>query len=347
MGQAVQALPLPTGDECGAERQSAAGKVFPVVHYRSFRNDDPPGLAEIWNAAFTGRGAVQLRHSSPLERFAFCKPYFDPEGITVALEDDKRVGFAHAGFGANHTQTGLSFSAGVTCVIGVRPAFQRRGIGTELLKRSEAYLKNRGAETVLAGPMRPLNPFYFGLYGGSDLPGFLVSDAAAGPFLERRGYQVQDTCVVFQRQLDRQVNVQDARFPDLRRRYEVQVTPRSAGDTWWHVCTLGPLELLEFRVVATLSGHVVAVAQAWEMEGFSWRWGMPAVGILDLEVRQDLRRQGLAKFLMASILRYLQEQYFGLVEIQALEQNLPALTLLRTLEFEQVDVGHSYRRGQG
>ena len=40
-----------------------------MVKYRSFLNDDPPGLAEIWNEAFTGRGAAQLRNSSPLERY--------------------------------------------------------------------------------------------------------------------------------------------------------------------------------------------------------------------------------------------------------------------------------------
>ena len=58
-----------------------------MIHYRSFRNDDPPALVQIWNEAFTGRGAVKLAHSSPLEFHVFAKPYFDPEGLTVARAD--------------------------------------------------------------------------------------------------------------------------------------------------------------------------------------------------------------------------------------------------------------------
>jgi ribosomal protein S18 acetylase RimI-like enzyme len=314
-----------------------------VVQYRSFRNDDPPGLAEIWNETFTGRGAVQLRHSSPLERFAYSKLYFDPEGLVIAEADGALVGFAHAGFGPNKTETKLSFTTGVTCLIGVRPGYRRRGIGSGLLERCEAYLRGRGARTVYAGGMRPLNPFYFGLYGGSDLPGFLASDQAAAPFLEAHGYAPEDTTLVLQRHLDRQIETVDPRFSAIRRRYEVQVTPRTGIDSWWHENTLGPMELLDFRAVEKLTGQPVARAGIWEMEGFSWRWNLPAVGILDLTVRESLRRQGLAKFLMSSIIKYLQDQYFGLVEVQTMERNQAAVNLYRGLGFEQVDFGRVYR----
>ena len=56
------------------------------------------------------------------------------------------------------------------------------------------------------------------------------------------------------------------------------------------------------------------------------------------------RRQGLAKFLLTSVLRYLQDQYFGIVEGQTAEDNQPAIGLLRSLGFEQIDRGHLYRR---
>src|SRR5437763_14830150 len=105
------------------------GRVLPVIDYRGFRNNDPPGLMEIWNEVFTGRGAVRLRHSSPLETHAFAKPYFDPAGVIVALDEGQRVGFAHAGFGPADNESALSRATGVTCLIGVRPSHQRRGIG--------------------------------------------------------------------------------------------------------------------------------------------------------------------------------------------------------------------------
>jgi ribosomal protein S18 acetylase RimI-like enzyme len=58
----------------------------------------------------------------------------------------------------------------------------------------------------------------------------------------------------------------------------------------------------------------------------------------------EMRRQGLAKFLMAQILRYLQDQFFNLVEIQVQADNTAAIELLRGLGFEQVDAGHIYRK---
>lgn len=315
-----------------------------MVHYRSFRNNDPPALVEIWNQSFTGRGAVKLRGSNPLERFVFSKPYFDPTGLIVALDGDARVGFAHAGFGPNPQESGLAYDPGVTCMIGVLPSHRRHGVGSELLRRCESYLQERGAKTLCAGPMNPLNPFYLGIYGGSESPGFLGSDEAAGAFLERHGYQGWETALVFQRRLDQPLNVVDGRFPGLRRQFEVRVLPRTGSATWWQESVLGPLEPLEFRLDEIASQRLAARLEVWEMEMFSSTWGLPTVGIINLLVREDRRRQGLAKFLIANALRYVQEQYFALAEVQTVERNQAAVKLYRSLGFEQVDYGRIYRR---
>ena len=81
-----------------------------MIEYRPFRNTDPPGLAALWNDVFTGRGAVQMRTASPLEFFVFSKPYFDPEGLIVAVMNNVPVGFVHAGFGSNADGSALSDS---------------------------------------------------------------------------------------------------------------------------------------------------------------------------------------------------------------------------------------------
>jgi ribosomal protein S18 acetylase RimI-like enzyme len=318
-----------------------------VLTYRRFRNDDPPKLVEIWNEVFTGRGAVRLRHSSPLDNYVLAKPYFDPNGLIVAQDNQLCVGFAHAGFGPNAAQTALSREAGVTCLVCVRPAYRRRGIGSKLLQRSEDYLKRAGAGTLYAGPLKPMNPFYLGLYGGSELPGFLASDPAAEPFLLRHGYQVHDTVLVLQRQLIKPVNVIDVRFTMLRQQYEVVVAPVTGITSWWQECVLGPLELIEFRLEEKPSGRAAARCRVWEMEGFSWRWNLPAVGIVEVEVREDVRRRGLAKFLLVQILRYLQDQFFGVAEIHVRQNNEPALRLFQGLGFDQVDIGRSYRKEAG
>jgi ribosomal protein S18 acetylase RimI-like enzyme len=330
---------------CENEKCTSIGdEGIPVIHYRNFLNTDPPGLAMIWNEAFTGRGGVRLRHSSPLENYVFNKPYFDPAGLIIAMEDEEFVGFTHAGFGPNPSQTELSRDTGIVCLIGVRPAYQGRGIGSELLGRAESYLTRTGAKTLYAGLLDPLTPFYFGLYGGSEMPGFLASDPATGPFLQRHGYQVFRTAHVFQRFLNQPLNLSDPRFPQLRRCFAVRIAPREGAGTWWQECVFGPIEIVDFRLEEKGTGQVVSRTSVWEMDGFSWRWNQPAVGVIDIEVREDLRRQGLAKYLLSQMLRYLQEQFFGLAEVHATEGNEAAMMLYQSLGFEKVDTGHLYKK---
>ena len=315
-----------------------------MVHYRRFRNTDPPRLAEVWNEAFAGRGAVRLRTSSPFERHVFAKPYFDPEGLVVAEEDGVCVGFAHAGFGPNETGATLSTAAGVTCVVAVRPAFRRRGIGSELLRRCETYLRGRGAAKLFAGPQSPLGPFYLGLYGGSDLPGFLESDPAAALFLAHNNYRPGRRVLILQKKLAQPLKVLDTRFMGHRQRFELREDARDHLGSWWRDCVFGLIEPLEFYLLDKPTGARVARALAWEMEGFGFLWGQPAVGVVGIEVRPEFRRQGLGKFLVTQILRRIQEQYYELVEAQAPEDDGPSVGLLRSLGFTQVDAGRLYER---
>jgi ribosomal protein S18 acetylase RimI-like enzyme len=315
-----------------------------VLQFRTFRNDDPPRLAQIWNAAFTGRSAVVLRHSAPLEHFVFAKPYFEPAGLLLALDGTTPVGFAHAGFGPTANESALATDKGVICVVAVVPSHRHRGIGSALLQRSEAYLINRGARTLYAGPMSPLNPFYLGLYGGSGSSGFLLSDTAAEPFLTRHGYCAEQSDLVYQARLSGTFNVVDGRFAALRRRFEIRAQPKGRPSTWWQACVLGPLEMLEFCLDDKLTNKTVARATVWEMDGFSQRWNEAALGLASVEVCQDLRRQGVAKYLLSQAFRYLQDQYFTIAEARTQEREEAATKLLQSLSFRQVDTGRQYRR---
>ena len=316
-----------------------------MVQYRSFRNTDPPALAEVWNEALAGRGAVRLRGSLPLENCVFAKLYFDPAGLVVAEEQGNAVGFGHAGFGADASESALSLDAGVTCMLAVRPAFRRRGIGSELLRRCEDYLRGRGARALYAGPHRPLDPFYLGLYGGCALPGVLDSDAETVAFLRKHGYAPRQATRVFQRKLNQPLKLLDPRCAGLRRRYELQVDLAPArASTWWENAVLGMAEPLLFALVDQQTGRPGASALVYELEGFSWRWNQPAVGILGFQVQPELRRQGVGKLLLFQVLRYVQDQCFELTELQVAEDNEPGARLAQALGFAQVDTGRLYQK---
>jgi ribosomal protein S18 acetylase RimI-like enzyme len=315
-----------------------------VTIYRRFRNTDPPALADVWNESHTARGAYPLRTPGLLERWVFSKSYFDPDGLIVAVDDDGKIqGYALAGFAPTKELNALSFAEGVICSVAVRPTARRKGIGRGLVQQCEEYLARKGARLFRAGPVWPQCPFGFGLYGGTNCPGFLASDPDADPFFRALGYTSQSQTLVYQRKLDQPLTVADARFGMLRRRYEVQVLRAAAVGSWWHDNVWGTLDPVEFRMVDKLANNMpCARAVVWELEGYGWRWGFPSAGILDIAVRPDLRRQGMAKLLLSQILRFLQDQFFGICELQA-ETTCPEVVgLCKSVGLDQVDVGTSY-----
>lgn len=313
------------------------------MRYRHFRNADPPAVAALWNESLNHRGAVELRSNGPLDHAVFNKPYFDPEGFIVAEDEaGKMTGFVHGGFGPDEELSALDYQIGVVCALIVRPDCRRQGVATELLRQCEAYLRTKGALTIQAGPTRPNKPFYFGVYGGSNAAGFLKSDADAEPFFLKHGYTPDRHALIFDRRLDLPLNIVDARFGLLRRKYEAQALPQARLGSWWRECVFGPFEPSEFRLDDKATGQTAARALFWEMTDYGWRWGAPPAGIVEVQVRNDLRRQGMGKYLLSQLLRHLQEQYFAVAEVHVPGGDETAAKLFRSLGFVQVDEGVSY-----
>ena len=102
--------------------------------------------------------------------------HFDRHGLIVATRDETPVGFVHAGFGPSDDGLSLDTSMGTTHILMVDPAERESTLADELLAASEDYLRSRGATVIYAGGINPLNSFYLGLYGGSEIPGVLQSD---------------------------------------------------------------------------------------------------------------------------------------------------------------------------
>jgi ribosomal protein S18 acetylase RimI-like enzyme len=316
------------------------------ISYRTFRNPDPPALVRIWNEAFAGRGAAFLQGTTPLEHYVLAKPYFDPGGLIVAESDGIVVGFVHAGFGADAAVHRLVHETGVISTLAVEPGYRGRGIGKSLLRLAETYLRLKGASAIYFGGVRPHCPFYWGMYGGSEPSGVLTSDPSAEPFLRKCGYVPIEARLILQRQLDQPLGVADPRFSGLRRRLEVKISPRPSSRKWYEESAIGPLEMLYFQLVQTAGGELLGEARVWDMDLFGWRWHQPAAGIVDLTIAEGHRRQGLGKYLLVQVLRYLQDQFFTLAETQVNAGDAAALALCRGLGFNDVDEGRIYQLQQ-
>jgi ribosomal protein S18 acetylase RimI-like enzyme len=292
----------------------------------------------------SSRGTAFLQGVMPFEAYVLAKRYFDREGLILAEENGSVLGCIHAGFGPDASGQGLDTTKGVICMIMVLPQHRRRAIGHELLLRAEDYLRQRGARTILAGCRKPLDPFYWGLYGGSEMSGFLRSDSHADPFLLSHGYMIQETILIFQRSLEAPPAITDPRFARIKRKYEAYVKPSPIVPRVCEEARHGPLEGLQFQLQDMATGKPVAQAKMWDMDLYAWRWHQAAAGLYDIEVQPTLRRQGLSKYLFAHMLRYLHDQFYTLVEAHALASNPAAVQLLQSLGFKQVDEGRVYRK---
>jgi ribosomal protein S18 acetylase RimI-like enzyme len=314
-----------------------------VYHFRPFRNSDPPRIAEIWRDQPPQRGLMQPVTPGLLEQLVFSKPYFDPQGLILALSDDVPIGFVHAGFGSNEEQTDIDNSLGTTYQLMLRGDHRNYGLADELLRRAEDYLRGRGAKVLYGGGIRPLNAFYLGLYGGSELPGVLASDPMLGATCLRNGYREIDRVEILQLELAsfRPPIARSQR--QLRRELSSREVYGPPARSPWEAWTISDFERLRFYLAAG-NGSALAEVDFWDIEPLSTRWGVATAGMFDLRVTDQRRRQGLATFLLVDAFERLRGRGIALVEAQTMQHNAPALALYRKLGFTKIDQGVVYRK---
>jgi ribosomal protein S18 acetylase RimI-like enzyme len=315
-----------------------------MLEYRTFRNVDPPALVAIWRSRAGTSGLAHPVSVDLLERLIFGKMYFDYEGVTIAFEGNRPVGFAHAAFGPNDARDRIDTDKGVICLVVVRPDSSVADVAAGLLERSEAYLYRRGAKVVYGGAVEPLNPFYLGLYGGSELPGVLHSDAVAMDLFQSHGYRELDRTVLFRRPLGDFRPVVDRRQLQFRRQMTVQMQIDPPLRDWWESCTVGDFDLTRFEVMQRGGTSVLASVTFRAADPPLSAQPTRAAGLLDLRVGAANRRQGLATFLLGEAFRSLARQGVAMVEMQTTEGNQAGLGLCRKLGMQEIQQGVVFRK---
>lgn len=318
-----------------------------MLRYRTFRNTDPPVLAALWQSRAQQPGLRQPVWPDLLEQLVFAKLYFDYQGLWLAWDNDRPMGFAHAGFGPNEVQTGLSTEQGVTCLVLVRgdcAAEEEAAVAAGLLERCEDYLRCRGASVFYGGATDRLAPFYLGLYSSSGLPGVLDSDKVARQAFETHGYEQIARAVVLQRELADFEAPVDRRQMQIRRQMVVQVTIDPRPRTWWEACLLAPFDLVRFELVPRGADTAVAGATFRNLDPTGAAGVSRQMGLIELAVEEHLRRRGLAVFLLSEACRQFQREGVARVEAQVMQDNLAAMGLFDKLGFRQTDQGGVYRK---
>lgn len=313
-----------------------------MLTYRTFRNIDPPAIVGIWRSRAGQPGLMHPVSVDLLEQLVFGKLYFDYRGLVLVWDDGQPIGFAHAGFGPNEQESSVSVDYGVTSMIMTRA--DRPEVAAGLLEHCEEYLQERGAKVLYGGSIRPLNPFYLGLYGGSEQPGVLQSDQVAQETYRTHGYREIDETLIFERSLADFQLAMDRCQMQIRRQMMVQTTLDASTETWWQACTIGDYDLTRFDLVPRGGGRVLARAVFRNMVPAGISTFVREAGLIDLEVDPAYRHQGLATALLGEAFTTFFRQGIALVEVQTNAPNTAAINLYRKLGFTQTGQGSVFRK---
>jgi GNAT superfamily N-acetyltransferase len=321
------------------------GKIVSVpLNIRSFRNADPPELVAVWQSRRGQPGLCATVTAEMFDQFVLGKPYFDPAGLLLAEEDGRVLGFAHATFGANDAEDAISTELGTTCVMVIRPDCNEDQVASCLLEHAEDYLHRRGAKVIYGGGIRPMNGFYLGLYGGSELPGVLESDTLAQNTFLAAGYREIDRTLLFRRNLHNFEAVVDRRQMQVRRQMVVEVVVDPPTRSWWDACTIGAFELMKFSLKQKTGGAAAATALFRRMELVPTTMNPWSLGLIDVWVDDSARRRGFATFLLSEAFRQFNRDGTHEIEVQAMQHNLSAHSLYRKMGFQQFGQGSVFRK---
>ena len=314
-----------------------------MIEYRCFRNDDPHRLADAWRAADLGPAAMQPMTAALLESAVFSKPYFDREGLAVAVDEGRVVGFAHAAFGPDGSQAAIDTAVGTTMLVVVAADAPVAEVGAGLLARCEDFLRRKGATTLLGGGSSGMRSFYLGLYGGADLAGILDTSPGMQDVFRRAGYAEAGRIAVLRRHLAGFRPPVNRLQLAIRRATTLRMIDEPPRRSWWEAVTTSGLALRRYELVGE-DDRLLGTATFWDVQPMAAAWGVMAAGLLHVGIEGGRRRQGLAHYLVAESLHHLAQEGVAMVETHVSEDNPPALALFAKLGFEAAAHGTVFRR---
>ena len=315
-----------------------------MIRYRSFRNDDPPKVFQLFLDAGFGRGAARPESVYEFDAVTFSHPYFDPHGLIVAEEDSRLIGFVHAGFGFQDDRSGIDQSKGVICLVVVAPSHRRQGVGRELMRRAEAYLVESGAATIQVGQSRGFDPFYFGIHGGARPSGVLSSDSDAAPFLQALGYEASSSTVVMQRDVAAGRTPINFRLMNLRRQTEISISDQPPSPSWWWFVHFGNIDSMHFRLLHKTTSEIIASMTVVGLDQYVSVWNERTIGLVDVSVDDAYRGQGYGQTLLNESLRKLRNNLVSRAEIHIPRVNEVAMKAVTAAGFTAIDEAVVYRR---
>lgn len=281
-----------------------------------------------------------------LEHFVLAKPYFERHGILLATHAGTPVAFTHAGFGPNATKSDTDRRDGVICTLQALPEWNKPEILRPLVEAAERYLVDRGATSVLAGPVSPWQCFYHGLDATGESAGIPESDTTVLELYQSMGYGVWANNVVVRKDLTAFRPPFDRQQRAMLRTHEVLVDLDTDLSDWWELCRFGPMPRCGFQLRERRS-HTNHGRVFWWDQAFSGAALQSSVSFTNLEIPEAIRRQGFGTLLMNEAMKQLKKSgaFYATAQINA--TNEPALAFFRSLDFQETSRGVTLHKTLG
>ena len=319
-----------------------------MLTIRSFRNEDPPRLLELWRKTQQQRDrfAPLLPPShNQLQSQILGLPMLDSRSIMLAFEEDIPVGYVHTTLAP--ADEGYSFdpTTGQICFLCVDPKYHDvTGAAVALIRASEDYLSGLGAQKIYGGSPSPSAPFYTGFYGGGEAVGILHSDRAIINAFHEANYQIHQKTSWFHfdlRNYSPEVTLETVSYY-AETAIDIHEVPDAK--TWWEGCIQAngiwfdamAYQIQENRPVARLRIRISYpdTENILAMYGGNW-----LASLIELRVHPDFASEGTKKYLLEETVRYLAAQN-QVVQIEAhVAEDSPLFTLLCGQSWQERDSG--------
>lgn len=142
------------------------------MEFKVMTNDMISDVVKLWNENVYGKSIFAEWTIEEFKNKFIKNPCYDPEGFVVVYEKDELIGFGHASY--NNQGKEPSLTPGYITCIAVKDEYQRQGIGTEILKRLEEFLKSKGKTFVRNFFANPVNLKWY-------VPGYDKHEHAGAP----------------------------------------------------------------------------------------------------------------------------------------------------------------------
>lgn len=313
-----------------------------MLSIRPFRNADPPKLVEIWRQYFSKESRKVVPLSTPiLLEHVLSIPFFDREGLFLALDEGVPVGFAHASFGPNRDRSDINAETGVVNLIMIVPVYPRPDeLSRFLLEHCEQYLKSRGAKVIFGGPTRSSASFYTGLYGGSDPIGVYESDEVLLETYAAAGYDVLYNTLRFSCDLRNFQTPFTPKSVAWRRKLAIRFSDQPPTENWFQSCTTVHFNWFESSASLGPQGESLAdiqirIAQPLDVLGLNVQIP-PIAALKNIRVVSDKLHQGIGTFLLGETIRRLAAEYHpSRIETIVMQEEETFVKFLRKLGWKE------------